>query len=105
MKHYHKYIAIFLMLAPALVSASEWYIGGTLHQATAKQWHNASSENQLATAADFVAKAQTPASMGQLRRRSIELKQCITSATADSSLGDQKVVQIAALCIVQLGYS
>lgn len=104
MKHCHKYIAILLMLAPALVAANEWYEGGTLHQATAKQWHEASSHNQLATAADFVAKAQAPANMDQLRRRATELKQCITSATADSSLGDQKVVEIAALCIMQLGY-
>ena len=56
MKHYQKYLVIFLLLAPVIVTASEWYEGGTLHQATAKEWHAVSSENQLATAADFVAK-------------------------------------------------
>ncbi len=34
-------------------SAGKWYIGGTLHKASADQWKVAKYDNKLATAADF----------------------------------------------------
>lgn len=41
------------------VQAAEWYEGGTLHQATALEWQQASDANKLATAADIAASAYT----------------------------------------------
>lgn len=39
------------------VQAAEWYEGGTLHQASALEWQEATQANKLATAGDFVATA------------------------------------------------
>ena len=35
----------------------KWYQGGTLHEATMKDWSEATYENKLATAADFLTKS------------------------------------------------
>lgn len=36
-------------------AAAEWYEGGTLHQANALEWQQATAANKLATVGDFVA--------------------------------------------------
>jgi hypothetical protein len=35
------------------IQKEEWYVGGTLHKATMKEWSQATYENKLATASDF----------------------------------------------------
>jgi len=104
MKNQCKTICLLLLLYPSILIADEWYEGGTLHRATAQQWHDASSENRLATAADFAASADTSVGLNELRERASALQICISTATSDSSLGSLKVAEVAAVCIIQLGY-
>lgn len=78
-----------------------WYIGGTLHKATIKDWKQATEANQLATCADFVAKVNKPANMEILKLQAIELKICITTATADlDETNTMGVSEIASMCLI-----
>lgn len=55
--------------------AAEWHEGGTLHQATALEWQQASHANKLATAADII----TDASAKELLRP--ELQKAVTAGS------------------------
>jgi len=60
---FQKLIKIFIIVIAIFLSNaygpketfSQWYMGGTLHQATGKEWHAATHANKLATCADFIA--------------------------------------------------
>jgi len=83
----------------------QWYEGGTLHRARIHEWKRASEENKLATCADFAAKINKSVSMEVLLGRAVELRACINEATRDlDSVNDEKVADIAALCVTTLGY-
>jgi hypothetical protein len=47
-------VIIMLFLIPSSGYAKEWYEGGTLHNATALEWQNATFQNKLATCGDIV---------------------------------------------------
>src|SRR4051794_8089571 len=72
--------------APAL--GTVWYTGGTLHKTTASQWLEATSQNQLATASDWVLtskqqQAKVAAASGDmslLLSSADKLRQCINGA-------------------------
>ena len=76
-----------------------WYQGGTLHKATVAEWNTATSENKLATCADFMAKYDNTVGIDILRDRAGELLICLDEALkalpADSS---DEVAQYAAGC-------
>jgi len=97
-------LALTLLVVPVVAFAEEWYKGGTLHNATAREWHQSTARNQLATSADFVAAAKVAANMEQLRTRATAVRKCITEATDDPDLYSQKVSEVAAACIVLLHY-
>ncbi len=85
-------------------AGEEWYQGGTLHNVTAKEWHAATYRNRLATSADFVAGAKAASNMKELRERAVGLERCITAGTDDPALEELKVKDVAAACLVLLGY-
>jgi len=97
-------LVLLILGVSSSASAEKWYEGGTLHKATGGEWHRATSRNQLATAADFVAAAKVASSMEQLRVRAAAVQRCITEATDDPKLYSLKVSEVASACIVQLGY-
>ena len=49
-------MTLFLLtvIDTSIISASEWYENGTLHEASIKQWKNAAYSNKLATCAGFI---------------------------------------------------
>jgi len=99
-------ICLFVVLLVSTLpsKAAEWYEGGTLHKASAREWHAATLENQLASSADMLTATKAASGMDQLKVRATALRTCITEATNDRSLYEQKVADIGALCIVILGY-
>lgn len=58
-RKYMQQMAALLMLALTIFGqhavAKEWYEGGTLHQAGALEWQQATYANKLATAGDLIA--------------------------------------------------
>ncbi len=95
---------LFFALCSTSVSATEWYEGGTLHSATAGKWHAASERNQLATSADFVTNVAKVSGLADIKTKANSLKVCITTATDDPVLYNQKVAEIAVICVLQLGF-
>lgn len=86
-------------------TSSKWYVGGTLHKKTIADWKSATSENKLATCADFVTKVKSMP-LDELKVASYELQTCIDEATRDLPETDsQKVAEVGALCLITLGYN
>ena len=117
------------LAAPArAVSAPEpvqpkWYQGGTLHQAGALEWQQATPQNKLATAADLLAKlwmdgklkpkvAQRIHDVDDLMGPAAELVEGLNRAlekNGDAKLNrkiytNQKVSEIAAMLLVMMGW-
>ena len=91
-------------------SAGEWFDGGTLHKQTMAEWSRASYRNRLATSADFFAgsidkSGAPPRHPDQFRGKAVELEQCISEAHIDGITDSQPVSDLAAACLILLGYS
>jgi hypothetical protein len=93
--------------ARAAVSApaSKWYAGGTLQQANLRQWQAGTSQNRLASSADFAA---VVAKQNGTRMRSMDdllplarsMELCISEASRDSGSGHIRVSEVAASCAI-----
>lgn len=95
---------ILTLFVSSVIYAGEWYSGGTLHHATLREWYSASYQNRLATSADLIAAVKLAKDMEQLKERAIELENYITTVARDPVSHDQKVIDIAAIGMVILGF-
>lgn len=95
--------------APSAPPATEWYSGGTLHEATVGEWHQATYANRLATCADFVVvanRAEAERDFSTVKPKAIELEKCITESTKDiAEIQHHQVTEYAAICLILLGYT
>lgn len=86
----------------------KWYEGGTLHKASMQVWKISTDENKLATCSDFIAQVRkdngTPFNESEILTESYALKRCIDASQDAKSTETWKVSEIAALCLVELGY-
>lgn len=99
----------------------EWYQGGTLAQATIKEWNQADLHNRLATAADMelVLKYRKDgddyfdkktgaklASIDSMEGPAMDLEQCISGAGGKAGDGteEQEVALVAAMCSVMIDH-
>jgi len=91
---------------PAVVSdQSKWRKGGNLHNGTAREWHEATENNKLATSADFIIRANAASTEPLIKSRAKELKICISEATDDPKLYTMKIAEVGAGCIILMGYN
>ncbi len=89
----------------SLQSDSKWYQGGTLHNATMKEWRAATTANKLATAADlmltaFKGEGGDPAAIdfeGALRPAALGLVKSLDAANKDGVIDNQSVSEAAAV--------
>src|SRR5687767_11438825 len=100
----------------AHAAAKAWYEGGNLHKKTGLEWLEASTENRLATSADFVVTLLKPKSMAELegmKPKAVELSACITksyerpknmSTKKWAAAGKRPATEIAVACAILLGY-
>lgn len=96
--------------APAVDAV--WYTGGTLHKTTARQWLEGSSQNQLATASDWVLtskqqQAKVAAASGDMSlvlSSADKLRQCINGALRRNAdlYSSMPTADIAVTCMIQL---
>lgn len=77
-------------------SADAWYVGGTLHDKTIREWREATYANRLATSADFVAKIRGTVSRSEARRMEL----AISTAVRDGNVDYKSVSEIAAVIAV-----
>ena len=94
------------------ILAKQWYEGGTLHYATVAEWQNASYTNKIATAADWVASSPKGKSVfretgdiNSLKPYVLNLINCVDEAAAGEGYGNMKIAEIAASCIILMGYN
>ena len=86
--------------------STEWYAGGTLHNATGASWRMSSAQNRLATAGDFVstfmgeARVLALGSMDRLKPFATSLQVCIDEATATPAADNLAVRELAAACAI-----
>lgn len=92
----------------------KWFTGGTLHQATSKQWMVGTGRNRLATAADWayagIKKWKGEAAVDEpdelefgLKPYAQDLVTCVTGSaktSVENGLEMQKVYELAAACAV-----
>ena len=116
MKIKHIFFSLFLMfsLFSQPLFAAEWYEGGTLLQATAAQWRNASDADKLASCGDFVSVAYRKKffkpeiqgsinTMDDIKFLALLLKDAIDEALEDR-MPDATVPQAAALLMRAAGW-
>lgn len=89
---------------------SNWYEGGTLHEATISEWLEASDADRLATAGDWsfgILGRDQARSMGldALKLKATDLAVCVNkSVEGNDALLSQPAKGIAALCAVTMGW-
>ena len=100
-----------LFVAPLPSIAGHWYVGGTLYNATAGEWHISSYENKLATAANWTLMdpnirkiSYKSSSMETVRPYAIELVACVDQVSVGDSYAEKNVSSLAAACIVSMGW-
>ena len=98
-------------IAPVQSMAGHWYVGGTLYNATADEWHKSSYENKLATAAGWTLMDPTirkiskkSSSMETVRPYAIELVACVDQVSVGDSYAEKNVSSLAAACMVSMGW-
>lgn len=89
--------------APSVITkpSSSWYSGGTLHNATMREWSKASYSDRLATSSDFLIKlmqidGHTIPPVNELRPTAIRLEQEISNANLGGVADNQAAASVAA---------
>ena len=113
-------ILVFTLVLSSNVSiASEWYEGGTLHQATVDTWSHSSYSNRLATSGDWfirISKAYNPELkrkidalpnsqyLPTLKKFSAQLEKCVSDTINIESFSKEsdKAAEIASICYVTM---
>jgi hypothetical protein len=102
------FIALLMMSRPAFAQQL-WYEGGTLQKATVADWQQATTENQLATSADFIAslsgvsdiaKLQDQAALDEIRKKSEDLQACINDSVSKPVPPDRPVAELVVRCTI-----
>jgi len=116
-------IIVTLGFTNAQISSAEWYDGGTLIQAGALEWQEATPQNKVASSSDIIAKLYQDNMLKSDIQKSIrtvddfkplasQLALCIEKATEKDPdpetnkrmYVNQKVVSMATMCIISMGW-
>jgi len=87
---------------PKSPSSTQWYKGGSLHKATIAEWKNATQQNRLATAADWLSATtwkghlNSPADFEKLKEKSQLLVDALAEAGSGNDLDSLKASEFAA---------
>lgn len=96
-----------ILLALALYcgsAAAQQTVGGTLHRATLREWHQASIGNQIATAADLVESIINLRDPVAIAPKARDVQSCINRVADNFKNGSQMVADTAIACMAELGY-
>jgi hypothetical protein len=104
-------ILVFCLFPLIVCASGNWYGNGTLHRASVAEWNKATYANRLATAADWSisrpqikAKVKNSGSMDTLKPFAVELVSCINEAAAGKDYGNMSATEIAAGCMILMGW-
>ena len=105
-------LIVFFLASPLVVYAGgKWYENGTLHRSSVAGWNRATYANRLATAGDWAlnrprikAKVKNSGSIDTLRPFAVELVTCVNEAAAGPGYGNMGVAELAAGCMILMGW-
>ena len=95
---------ILLSLVLSAPVGADEFLGGNLHGASLREWHTASSQNQLATLADIVGRMLNIGDPIILKTKTLEVQSCINRVARNYTLRSQSVTDTALACMAELGY-
>lgn len=96
-----------ILLAVALYcggAAAEETMGGTLHGATLRDWHQATAGNQFATVSDIVEKVLNISDHISVAPKVRDVQACVNRVSANFALRSQMVFDTTIACMAELGY-
>lgn len=101
------FILAAIVLLHGIVQAKEWYSGGNLQRSKVSEFVAASPDNQLATCANWTARATDVAFLKQNGINSIRdgaeaVRQCIVKSAEDGAASNQDTVDLAIMCMTLL---
>jgi hypothetical protein len=106
-KYMKKIIVLFSVVAvstAALAADDVWFMGGTLHKSTLREWKSASGPNQLATIGDIMCAVTKDCDGKTGKPRAIQIRSCVNDAASDSRRQSQSVAEAALICAIDAGY-
>lgn len=104
MKFQRLITGMLLSLVISAPHAAEDFLGGNLHGASLREWHTASSQNQLATLADIIGRMLNIGDPIALKSKSLNVQSCINRVARNYTLRSQSVSDTALACMAELGY-
>ncbi|WP_334168249.1 hypothetical protein [Achromobacter mucicolens] len=81
-------------------AAGKWYEGGTLHNATLREWSGAVTQNKMATMADMVIAAKLAKRPMDVVDRAVRTASCVDEVARDEASQTQDVAAVAAMCMM-----
>ena len=94
-----------LLLALCCASAcAQFAPNATLQGESLRSWRTESTRDQLATLTDIVVKILNISDPIEARNKAVNVQGCVNKVAADFMAGEQRVADVAVMCIAQLGY-
>lgn len=96
---------VLLLLALACASASaQFEPNSALHGESLRSWRTESARDQMATITDIVVKILNISDPIDAHSKALSVQGCVNRVAADFMSGERRVVDVAVMCIAQLGY-
>ncbi|MDQ2989613.1 MAG: hypothetical protein M3R60_10995 [Pseudomonadota bacterium] len=96
--------AVFLALALLCGGALAESAGATLHRASLREWHMATSADQFATVADLIENVLNLRDPLAVAPKARSVQACVSRVAGNFQLGSQLVADTAVACMAELGY-
>ena len=101
--HLARFALVALMLASASASA-QMEADAALHGESLRAWRSETARDQMATLTDIVVKILNISDPIDARNKALNVQGCVNKVAADFMAGERRVVDVAVMCIAQLGY-
>lgn len=95
------FLALALLCDGAMAAESA---GATLHRASLREWHTATSADQLATVADLIENVLNLRDPLAVAPKARGVQACVSRVASNFQLGSQMVADTAVACMAELGY-
>lgn len=85
-------------------AAAQFEPNAALHGESLRVWRGEASRDQMATITDIVVRILNIGDPIDARSKALQVHGCVNKVAADFMQGERRVVDVALMCIAQLGY-
>lgn len=93
-----------LLLCACATAHAQFEPNASLHGESLRAWRTEPARDQLATIMDIVIKVLNISDPIDARSKALNVQGCVNKVAADFMAGERRVVDVAVMCIAQLGY-